>query len=133
MAGNGENQWTKLADANTPESRRARKRWQELYKADTYLEMADKHIKGQLELSDSQIKTLSMVLDRVAPKLSSVEQKTVNEFESMSEEEMKEYVRALFLSHPELLRQFAPGIRDASQQTEPNAVQHSQPDGDKAA
>lgn len=90
-------------------------------------------LKGEVTLDSAQVSAAKALMDKGMPSLQAVESKTVNEFEDMDENQLNEYVRALILSRPELLRQFAPGIRDASQQTEPNAVQHSQPEGDKAA
>lgn len=110
-------------------------RWRESMQATSILNRLKNHGDGKLEkpLDSTQIKAYEVILDRIAPKLASVEQTTKNEWDGMSEEDIKSTVRALILSHPELLREFAPGIRDASQQTEPNAVQHRQSEGDKAA
>lgn len=91
------------------------------------------YIKGETSLEPAQVAAAKALMDKGMPSLQAVEQKNVSEFEEMSEDEMREYVRALILSHPELIKEFAPGARDASQQISPNAVQHSQQEGNKAA
>lgn len=89
----------------TKQSRSAR--WRESIQASSIMNRLKNHGDGKLEkpLDSTQIKAYEVILDRIAPKLSAVEQTNVNEWDQMSEEEIKETVRALILSRPELLQE----------------------------
>ena len=66
--------------------------------------------------------------------LQSIESREVNEWEAMSEEELKTLVRALITSHPELLREFAPGPQGAISTEAPQQMGEQAPnDTAKAA
>lgn len=99
----GANQWTKLQEANSPEAKRAKERWQDRYQAGALMDELAAHYKGERELSSTQIKAIELVLDRVAPKLSAVEQVESNPLESMTQEQRIDMVRALITANPALL------------------------------
>lgn len=105
----GKNQWTKLAEAKSPEAQRAKQRWQDRYQAGELMDELKAHYSGERELSSTQIKAIELVLDRVAPKLSAVEQTQVSDHDRMDEDEIRSLVRALITSNPWLLAEFKPG------------------------
>ena len=65
---------------------------------------------GELVTLDrDRIAAAKILIDKGKPNLQAVEQTQVNQWDSMTEEDMKAMVRALITSHPELIREFAPG------------------------
>jgi hypothetical protein len=71
--------------------------------------LLESEVDGQTTLEDGRRASAKILMEYGKPKLASVEQTQVNQWDSMSEEEMKAMVRALITSHPELIREFAPG------------------------
>ena len=88
-------------------------------------EKLEAHLNGETELTQSQVSAAKILMDKGMPSLQSVESTEVNEFDSMSEEELKGMVQALITSHPWLLREFAPGVRAAD---EPSSAALASPD-----
>jgi hypothetical protein len=123
MAGNGNNQWTKLAKAKSPEGQRKLESWRERYKSDKLATMLAEHAQGKVEKSPTQIKAIEILLDRLEPRLSAVEQTHIDSDAAKSESELIQEAIALFRAHPELARQA--GFIPAPAQPVDNAVQHS--------
>lgn len=63
------------------------------------------YLNGQEELDSTKVAACKILIDKGMPSLQAVEQTQVNEWDQMSEEEIKETVRALILSRPELLQE----------------------------
>lgn len=70
------------------------------------------YLNGETELDSSKVAACKILIDKGMPSLQAVESTTRSETDEMSEEELKDYVRALISSHPELIREFAPGPQE---------------------
>lgn len=103
------NQWTKLAESNSPAAKRKLQSWRERYQADKIMaklaQFSGLDGQGKLELSANQIKALELMLDRLEPRLSAVEQTHIDPDAAKSESELIQEAIALFKAHPELARQ----------------------------
>lgn len=62
------------------------------------------YLNGEIALEAAQVSAAKILMDKGMPSLQAVEQTQVNEWDQMSEEEIKDTVRALILSRPELLQ-----------------------------
>lgn len=81
------------------------------------------YMKGEIELTPAQVSAAKVLMDKGMPSLQSVESIDKNEWESMSEEEMRGMVKALITSNPWLLDEFKPGVKPVDQLSEdPNTV-----------
>ena len=65
----------------------------------------DDENKSVPDLSPAQVAAAKILIDKGKPSLQAVEQQQVNEWDQMSEEQIKDTVRALILSRPELLQE----------------------------
>lgn len=74
----------------------------------------DEETGEKVEMDATRIAAAKILIDKGKPNLQAVEQTTVNEFEQMGMDEIRDMVRALISSHPELLREFAPGVAPVS-------------------
>lgn len=72
----------------------------------------------ELDMSPAQVAASKVLIDRGKPALQSVEQTVKNEFDTMSDEEMRDMVRGLITANPWLLDEFKPGPKpDAAPQS----------------
>ena len=62
-------------------------------------------------MEPAQVAAAKVLIERGKPALQSIEQVTINPLDSMSEEQLREQVRALITSFPWLLDEFRPGPR----------------------
>lgn len=119
MAGNGSNQFTKADELGKerPEGQnaytagtgaKARDRNDPLTKARLRASLAaaklEAHINGECEIDAVTVSACKALMDKGMPSLASVENTTVNEFETMSQDELESMVRALITADPTLLQ-----------------------------
>ena len=74
----GQNKWTKLAQANSPEAKRQLERWRERYQSGAIMDKLAEIANGEVKANPLQIKAYELILDRLEPRLSAVEQTTVD-------------------------------------------------------
>lgn len=85
-------------------------------KAGILISRLAKAASGKIELTKSQLEASKMLLDKAVPSLQAVEQTVISATDSMSEDEVKEQVKALITSSPALLMSILdsdPGLRAA--------------------
>jgi hypothetical protein len=116
MAGRGNNQWTKLQRARSPEAARKLEAWRDRYRAGELIERLVRHARGEVGLSASQIKALEIVLDRLEPRLSAVEQTVHDPDAQKTPEQLLDELGELLKAHPEYVRKlgFVPLLEEVA-------------------
>lgn len=105
------NQFTKGTrkkhDESTKDKIRAELLAQRLYKfAKSKAEKREK-----LDMTPAQVAAAKVLIDRGKPALQAIEQTNINPMDAMSDEEIREQVKALITLHPWLLTEFRPGVQ----------------------
>jgi hypothetical protein len=105
------NQFTKGTRKEHDESTKDRIRAELLSQRYYKFAMATGKRASKMGLNAAQVASAKMLIDKGKPSLQSVEQSNANPWDQLSEEEMREQVKALITLHPWLLKEFQPGIR----------------------
>lgn len=86
------------------------------------------YLNGEEELDSTKVAACKILIDKGLPSLQAVESTEVNQFDKMSEDELREQVRALITLHPWLIREFAPGpqLDSTPESTATNVVDEQQ-------
>ncbi len=120
------NQFTKgtrkAHDDSTKDKIRAEQLSRRLYK---YGNARGKGIEKH-RMEPAQVAAAKVIIERGKPALQSIEQIQVNPLDNMSEEQLREQVRALITSFPWLLDEFRPGPRAGNEPESVEAAQQSQ-------
>lgn len=86
----------------------------------------EKASKGEVDLSPTQVSAAKILLDKALPSLQAIETSAKEQFSELSDDELREQVRALITLHPWLLNEFRPGIQgDAGQQSTAQTTESS--------
>lgn len=73
-------------------------------RAEKAAELLEADMMGETELPDSRRASAKILMEYGKPKLATVEQVTVNELDSMNQDELESMVRALITADPTLLQ-----------------------------
>jgi hypothetical protein len=74
-------------------------------------ELLEQELDGSVELKDGRRAAAKILMEYGKPKLAAVEQTVVNEYDRMSEDDLRSLVKALITSNPWLIAEIQVGLR----------------------